>query len=167
MHPTSDSISTSGLTRRQVLQRGAIAGGAVLAAQSLGTVAAYAQTSSPPPPPPPPPPPGVGYPSNFQLAVRVDGVVYGVKYDEDDGGWGKIGSGGACLQVAYEFNTPKSVFALFANSVTKVNGVYVLTVPAGVEVVSAVTHDGTYKPTNCSVVISANGDGTYSFAKKP
>lgn len=39
----------TGLTRRQLLQRGAITGGAVLAAQSLGVVAAHAQTSPAPP----------------------------------------------------------------------------------------------------------------------
>lgn len=45
----------AGLTRRQLLQRSAVVGGSILVTQSLGTVAAHAQTSAPPPPPPDPP----------------------------------------------------------------------------------------------------------------
>lgn len=57
--PSTAEVVAVGLSRRELLRRGAIVGGSVLAVQSLGTVAAFAQTSAPPPPPtePPPPPP--------------------------------------------------------------------------------------------------------------
>lgn len=156
--------ATTGLTRRQLLERSAVMGGAVLAAQSLGAVSAFAQNSAPPPPPPPPnEPPEIEYPSNFQLAVRVNGgPVYGVKYD---GSWDKIGNDGTCLSVAYDRKTPDSVLNLFAGSVSKVNGAYVLAVPAGVQVLQAATHDGTYDNNNCSAPVSPSTNGTYSFTK--
>lgn len=53
--PSTAEVVAVGLSRRELLRRGAIVGGSVLAVQSLGTVAAFAQTSAPPPPPAEPP----------------------------------------------------------------------------------------------------------------
>ncbi len=167
----SNTSTASGLTRRQVLQRGAVAGGAVLAAQSLGTVAAYAQTSGPPPPPPPPDGGGGTLPSNFQIVVEFDGGTYGVKYDA---GWGKIGGGTACdFDTAYD-DPPKALITALAGSVTTgTDGdghvAYILTLPSTVEFLEGRPKDGTCQsypgdPDKCGAPVDPMGDGTYAFA---
>lgn len=172
MEKTSSSLSTPGLTRRQVMQRGAIAGGAVLAAQSLGTVAAYAQTSPGPPPPPPPPPGGDGsLPSNFQIIVTYMGGTYGVKYDS--AGWDRIGGGTACaFNNSYDDPT-RELLALLASSDSVTVGTdgdghvaYVLTLPDGVTFLEGRPKDGTCKddPDKCGAGVESMDDGTYAFA---
>lgn len=168
-----DITSTSGLTRRQLLERGALVGGAVLATQSLGVVTAFAQTS--PPPPSEEPPTGTGsLPSNFQLVVEFAGVHYGVKYDS--GSWGKIGRGTLC-----GFTTPFDpkaelpdalVSALSAPGVVRIGTdadghmAYIFRLPSDVVFVEGRPKDGTCKvdADKCGGHVEAMNDGTYAFA---
>lgn len=165
--------ATTGLTRRQLLERSAVMGGAVLAAQSLGAVSAFAQTSPPPPdnPPPdnPPPEDGTGtLPSNFQIVVRYNGGTYGVKYDN---GWGKIGGGTACAFNTEYDDPPKALIDLLAGSVTvgtddSGHVAYVLDLPDGVTFIEGRPKDGTCDddPDKCGAPVTETGDGTYTFA---
>lgn len=162
--------ATNGLTRRQLLERSAVMGGAVLAAQSLGAVSAFAQTSAPPPPPPPDG--GTGsLPSNFQIVVDYAGGTFGVKYDN---GWDKIGGGTACAFNTTYSDPPKALKDLLAGSVSiGTDGAghvaYVLSLPAGVTFIEGRPKDGTCQPSpgsheKCGAPVSAMSDGTYAFA---
>ncbi len=171
----TSTTDAPGLTRRQVLTRGALVGGAVLATQSLGTVAAHAQTSEPPPPPPPPPPvePTTGtLPSNFQVLVRYAGMstTYGVKYDA---GWDKIGKGTACSFGQSYQDPPKRLLADLAGSVgvgqdSGGHVAYVLSLPSGIQFVEGRAKDGSCKTKKggkdkCGAPVQSMGDGTYAF----
>lgn len=165
--PAGDT-APGGLSRREVMRRGALLGGAVIAAQSLGAVSALAQTS---PPPPPPPDGGGTLPSNFQIIVSYNGVTYGVKYDA--GGWGRIGNGVACdFATPYQDPTDE-LLALLAGSVsvgTDSDGhiAYILNLPAGVTFVEGRPFDGTCQAypgadDKCGAPAVQQPDGSYAF----
>jgi hypothetical protein len=134
---------TSGLSRREVLQRGVALSAALAVAtpvvQGLGKVAAFAQESPPP----------ANVPSHIQLLVTfsADPTKRGVKFDEAEG-WGALyRQGNKCWdpdQHDYLGATKEQVAYLNANaSVLPTASGYVVTLPAIVEVVkAAATFDG-------------------------
>lgn len=165
-----EAAARTSMSRRELLQRGAVVGGAVLAAQSVGTVSAYARTS--PPPPPPPGEPTGSLPSNFQIVVAYDGVNYGVKYDQD--GWDGFGRGNTCAFEASWVRPTDELIAMLAGSVsvgTDDSGhlAYVVSLPDGVRFVEGRPWDGTCQAypgahDKCGAPVQPMGDGTLAFA---
>jgi hypothetical protein len=158
---------TSGLSRREVLQRGVALSAALAVAtpvvQGLGKVAAFAQESPPP----------ASVPSHIQLLVTFasDPTTRGVKYDEGEG-WGSLfRQGNKCWDPAvegYEGATRDQVSYLNANAIVtpSANG-YLVTLPGIVQVVdAAATFDGS----NCFATDHPDGpyqDGDVWVFPKP
>lgn len=170
-----ETMLRSGLTRRQVLERSALAGGAVLAAQSLGAVAAFAQTSPPPPPPEEPPPTGA-LPSNFQLVVGFLGGTYGVKYDAGDNPpWDGIGSGTLCsFTTPFVGPTDALIQELLTNAQVTIGSdadghlAYVVSLPSTITFIEGRSKDGSCQAfpgdtEQCGAHVEPMSDGTLVF----
>jgi hypothetical protein len=158
---------TSGLSRREVLQRGVALSAALAVAtpvvQGLGKVAAFAQESPPP----------ASVPSHIQLLVTFasDPTTRGVKYDEGEG-WGPLfRQGNKCWDPAvegYEGATRDQVSYLNANAIVVPSAQgYLVTLPGIVQVVdAAATFDGS----NCFATDHPDGpyqDGDVWVFPKP
>jgi hypothetical protein len=147
---------TTGLSRREVLQRGVALSAALAVAtpvvQGLGKVAAFAQESPPP----------ANVPSHIQLLVTFasDPTKRGVKYEAGEG-WGSLfRQGNTCWDPAtegYEGATREQVSYLNANASVQASAEgYLVTLPPIVTVVdAAATFDGS------TCFDTAHPDGPY------
>jgi hypothetical protein len=159
-----------GLSRRELLRRGAALGAALAVAtpvvQSLGAAAAFAQES-----PAPPPPPSV--PSHIQLLVTFasDPQVRGIKFDEGEGWSALFRQGNKCWNPStegYQGATADQIAYLNANaSVLPSASGYRVTLPDLVAVVDAAA---TYDGSNCFDLDHPDGpylDGSVWVFPKP
>lgn len=140
-----EEVKAGGLTRREVIQRGAALGAALAVAgpvvQGLGRATAFAQVSPPPTSEQP------SLPSHFQLVVTFgdNSTRYGVKWDQQWEGLGQQGN--VCWQqgdAAFPFEPATSEqLAYFSTAtVTATSRGYEVTLPSAVEVIDAATYDG-------------------------
>jgi len=171
-----------GLSRREVLRRGAALGAALAVTapvvQSLGQLPAFAQATPPPGDDPRP----VSYPSNFQVLFTIGGAAttkYGIKYEPEIEGWARIGAGNPCWdpqtfspasdQHISDFNSFATVTKVSDQATGK--GSFVLDVsglPADYQIYTAATFDGQATggySGKCELPIVPGGDGKYEFAK--
>lgn len=140
-----DTHTRTGLSRREVLRRGAALSAAVAVSgplvQALGQMPAFAQAS--------PPPDGEPVtPSHFQLLVTFasDPTKRGIKYDAGEGWNGLQKQGNRCWdpdEHGFEAATRDQVAYLNANaSVVATARGYEVTLPSIVSVVETATFDG-------------------------
>lgn len=178
--PAGADVS-DGLSRREVLRRGAALGAALAVTtpvvQSLGKLPAFAQATPPPGDDPRP----VSFPSHFQLLFTIVGsdTKYGIKYEPQIEGWDRIGVGNPCWDPQTFSSASNEHIADFNASaiVTKVSdqatgkGAFLLDVsalPAAYQVYTAATFDGQASggySGKCALPILPDGDGKYEFAK--
>jgi hypothetical protein len=157
-----------GLSRRELLRRGAALGAALTVAtpvvQSLGAAAAFAQESPPPP---------ASVPSHIQLLVTFasDPQVRGVKFDEGEGWSALFRQGNKCWDPTtegYQGATKDQVAYLNANaSVLPSASGYRVTLP---ELVAVVDAAATYDGSNCFDLDHPDGpyqDGAVWVFPKP
>jgi hypothetical protein len=172
----------TGVSRREVLRRGAALGAALAVAspvvQGMGRVGAFAAVS----PPPGEEDPDADFISNFQVLFTKLGsiTVFGIKFDGDarvwesiDAGWDTIGQGVSCWDPD-SFEDGKSSAAAFASTVSAVvengKGVFYFQPPAassGVEIVEVRGSDGqgsTGATDRCTAPISPV-NGVYRIEK--
>jgi hypothetical protein len=186
----TDQPISAGLSRRELMRRSAAIAAAVAVAtpavQSLGSIAAFAETS-----PPPGDGPEVEFPSHFQLLFTVDGgdTVYGIAWS---GSWGRIGgppngAGSRCFDPSTYTDASSDQIARFASfapsgsaqGVFEVvdtaagRGSYVLEpaqlVAGGFRITQAATFDGQFSggySGKCLVGVQPDpSTGRYTFSK--
>ena len=190
MGANNETARDTGLTRREMLQRGAALGAALAVAtpavQGLGRMAAFAQVTPEPTPSPSPSPEPTLRPSHFQILVSFGGFTeIGLKFDEE--GWDRIPPAPSCFgetegwhpddqqqDIDYwnpksiSYDTEQSVLEAFkaGNFVITTDESFTLTgLPEGIAYQDGKAFDGSFGGDRCGPTVEFDEDDGAVFTK--